>query len=429
MSSRTFFSFFLSLVACAICLIAAQASIETAIPRHVAPRSSEGVIRIWIVGSPYREEPQRAVPSDIQNRAKGLGYTIELTNFPASGFSAQFAQAFREHNEPEILTFDNGGILFGINAPNLPHIEGILNENGVASSLILEQESLASLQPRGWVYLLRTAASYEAARALALQPGVCSQQFGGKAEPPANGELQSASDLAVAAARAYMSCDIASLTAMSDPQKLSTKCLYPDESSQVERVEMCSISGNENVAFAFVGSAFSAQASAPYPYVPYRPWSPNAQIGHQTLLTIVRKQGGKWRLLAISGDVLNRDQQTRLRTEHISGLLSSNPDGSATVPPQIITPDGTYPKREGNHFGDLIWKPSASPEVIAEVAEFVMTSRRGPREPTRLFLVNPSAGKLSTGQLFGGGRFQWRVWSINKNGEIAFSDPRSYTYP
>jgi hypothetical protein len=134
-------------------------------------------------------------------------------------------------------------------------------------------------------------------------------------------------------------------------------------------------------------------------------------------------------LLAISGDVLNRDQPTRLRTEHISALLSSNSDGSATAPAQVITPDGTYPKREGNHFGDLIWKPSASPDVIAEVAEFVMTVMRVPREPTRLFFVTPSAGKLSTGQLFGGGRFQWRVWSINKNGEIAFSDPRSYTYP
>jgi len=369
------------------------------------------------------------VPLDIQDRAKALGYTIELTNFAADGFSARFTQAFREHKEPEILTMDNAAFLFGMNGPSLPHVDGILTENGVASSLILEQETLMSLQPRGWVFLLRSAANYEAAKELAMQPGVCTQLMGGKVTPPENAELQNASDFATTAARAYLNCDMAALTAMSDSHKLSTRCLHPDESSQVDNVETCSISGNENLAFAFVGSAFSAQAPAPAQFTPYKAWWPNAQIGHQTLLTILKKEDSKWRLLAISPDPTYRYPQTRLSTEHISSLLTSGFDESIPSPAQIITPDGTYPKRQGNQFGDLIWKPSASPDVIAEVAEFVMTSRKQMDEPTRLLFVDSTAGRLSTGLLFGGGRFQWRVWSINKNGNIAFSDPRWYTYP
>lgn len=73
MSSRTFFSFFLSLVACAICLTAAQASIETAIPHHVAPHSSEGVIRIWIVGSLYGKNRKGQYPPIYKTARKGWG--------------------------------------------------------------------------------------------------------------------------------------------------------------------------------------------------------------------------------------------------------------------------------------------------------------------------------------------------------------------
>jgi hypothetical protein len=418
-----------SLIVLFLLLAVSPAFVARPVVRHAGGRPNQSVIRVWTVGSPYRAETPRPVPLDIQDRAKALGYTIELTNFAADGFSARFTQAFREHNEPEILTMDNAAFLFGMNGPNLPHVDGILNENGVAGSLILEQETLTSLQPRGWVFLLRSAADYEAARALAMQPTVCSQLMGGKVTAPEKSELQNASDFAIAAARSYLNCDVASLTAMSDLHKLSTRCLHPNESSQVDNVETCSISGNENLAFAFVGSAFSAQAPAPSQFIPYQPWFPNAQIGHQTLLTILKKEGGKWRLLAISADSVSRYPETRLSTEHISSLLTSGFDESIPTPAQIITPDGTYPKRQGNQFGDLTWKPSTSPDVIAEIAEFVMTSRTRLDEPTRLLFVDSTAGRLSTGLLFGGGRFQWRVWSINKNGNIAFSDPRWYIYP
>ena len=423
-----------SLIAPLILLVVAGSLAAPGTSRHSISSLQRNVIHVWNISSPYRAEIPKGVPLDIQNRAKALGYTVELTNFLADGFEGKFAQAFREHNEPEILTFDNLGILIGLNGPSMPHIEGILNENGVASSIILEQDTLVSLQPRGWVLLLHSAANYEAAKALAMQPEVCSQQFGGKAA--ANPDLQGASDFAVAATRAYVGCDTTSLTSMSDSQKLSTKCLHPDETSQVDQVETCSISGNENLAFAFVGSSFSAQAPAPRAFTPFKTWFPNAQLGHQTLMTIVRKEGGKWRLLAISGIPVTHLQETKLQVTHIANLLVNNSGESVPTPAQVTTPDGTYPKRQGNQFGDLTWKPSTDPDVVAEVAEFVLVApRRQPDgslpadEPTRYLFVNPTAGRISTGMLFGGGRFSWRVWSINKTGGISFSDPRWYIYP
>jgi hypothetical protein len=141
---------------------------------HAPPsKSGSNLIRIWIVGSPHTGAlPSAIVPPDLRRRAESLGYTITVQSFQANGFTARFREALLLHEEPEILTFDNFGVISGIQTPN-GWIEGVDSDRRLASSLALVHETLTSLQPRGWVMLVRSAANYEAARALSMRPAEC----------------------------------------------------------------------------------------------------------------------------------------------------------------------------------------------------------------------------------------------------------------
>ena len=124
---------------------------------HAATPSkpSNNLIRIWTVGSPHTGElPRAEVPQDLRQRAESFGYTIEIEAFRASGFADRFRQAVQLHNEPEILTFDNFGIIIGMQTV-FGWIDGIDVDRQVASSLGLVHETMMSLQPRGWVMLVR----------------------------------------------------------------------------------------------------------------------------------------------------------------------------------------------------------------------------------------------------------------------------------
>jgi hypothetical protein len=120
---------------------------------HAPPsKSGSNLIRIWIVGSPHTGAlPSAIVPPDLRRRAESLGYTITVQSFQANGFTARFHEAL----------------------PPNGWIEGVDSDRRLASSLALVHETLTSLQPRGWVMLVRSAANYEAARALSMRPAEC----------------------------------------------------------------------------------------------------------------------------------------------------------------------------------------------------------------------------------------------------------------
>ena len=82
---------------------------------------------------------------------------------------------------------------------------------------------------------------------------------------------------------------------------------------------------------------------------------------------------------------------------------------------------------QGERFGDFTWQPSQSPDVIGQVAEF-MFGKDNSRARTRLFFLPGREGKLWSGFLVSGGTSAWRVWSIGKDGAVAFSEQRSFTH-
>src|SRR6185503_14320083 len=97
----------LLIFACAFLTLHASSTAHT--------RRSSNLIRVWTVGSPHTcALPRVVVPPELRQRAESLGYIIEVETFRASGFAAQFRQALQAHNEPEILTFDNYGVISGV---------------------------------------------------------------------------------------------------------------------------------------------------------------------------------------------------------------------------------------------------------------------------------------------------------------------------
>ena len=387
-----------------------------------AAKSSSNLIRVWSVGSPHTGGlPRAVVPPELRQRADSLGYTIEVETFRASGFAARFRQALQDHNEPEILTFDNYGVIAGVQTQK-GWVEGVDSDNRVASSLALVHETLASLQQRGWVMLVRSAINYEAARALSMRPAECELQSGSPAIEPA---LLQAREKAELATRAYLDCDRSILSGISDESRLFQQCFLPRSDMKVESVKACRVSGNHKLALVSLVSNFAAEVREPDTINPSRP---GMDLGQQSILAVLRNQDGMWRLLAVTHDPLNTVARIPLTTTNgfLNSLDQERLDGITPEPARPITPDGVLPRpQRGERFGDFIWQPSPSTDVIGQVFEFTL-GKDTSRGLTRLFFLPASENKLSNGFLMSGGARAWRVWSISKSGDVAFSEHRSF---
>ncbi|HYW70662.1 MAG TPA: hypothetical protein VE961_06495, partial [Pyrinomonadaceae bacterium] len=232
------------------------------------------VIRIWSVGSPHSGAFLRTtVPPDLQAQARALGYDLVVEGFLAAGFPERLHQAVATHTEPEVITFDNLGILIGVNTL-AGRYHGVLNTDyEIAASLELVNEKFAALQPRGWTVLVRTAGNYQAARALVMQPPQC-QGGPSVAEEAGSGEVKQAFEAASKATLAYLACDLPALAALSDDEKLGRKCFLPPATVDVIRLDPCNAIGNDRLVFVSLAGTFVSQprASAPQRDYNYAKW-------------------------------------------------------------------------------------------------------------------------------------------------------------
>jgi hypothetical protein len=414
-------------LACGLLMLVLQGSLL--MPAFAATRTNPAgnLIRVWIVGSPHTGAlPPAVVPSEFRRRAESLGYTIEVEAFRANGFAGKFRQALQDRTEPEVLAFDNYGVVWGIKTPN-GWIEGVASDSQTDSSLVLVHEAFASLQRRGWVMLVRSAVNYEAARTLAMQPPVCVPGFGHAADSPTMPlELWQAQETAASAARAFLACDQSTLSVISDESRLGKKCFLSESDTQVESVKSCRVSGNRKLAFVSLVSTFSAHVRVP---LTNRRSVQVVDLGQQSILAVLRNQGGAWQLLAITDDPVNTVARIPLTTHMLASSLDDGRTAGITPEPaKPLTPDGVYPRpAQGERFGDFTWQPSPSADVIGQVVEF-MWGQDTNLGRTRLFFLPARERKLSSGFLMSGGKSAWRVWSISKNGDVAFSEPHSYTH-
>jgi len=385
------------------------------------------VIRVWSVGSPLTGAmPQTVVPRALQRQAEKLGYTIEVLNMRAVEFAPKLRQAMDEHNEPEILTFDNFFVLQGV-VTDAGRIEGVTFNREIASSLVMVYETLATLQPRGWVVLVRSAANYKAAETLAMQPPACEEGVTRATQSPSSAELRLARETATHAARAYLACDSSSLAAVSDRWRLGDRCFIPAADRRLETVEVCGVTGNRNLAFVRLAGMFRSTSSMPFSHErDYANWLTITALGRQSIFTVLRNDNGVWRLLAITDDPTNTSAAAFSTVQRLGGLLEDMPAAMVgPEPARLITPEGARLRSRASAFSDFLWRPSPGSDVIGEVAEFLVQDRLSTRERTRLFFLSGHERSLSSGRLWGLlGR--WRVWSISRDGSVSFTEHRSY---
>jgi len=101
-------------------------------------------------------------------------------------------------------------------------------------------------------------------------------------------------------------------------------------------------------------------------------------------------------------------------------------NGITPEPARPLTPDGLIPVPQAKErFGDFTWQLSPSNDVIGQVVEFTWGKDTN-FGLTRLFFLPASETKLSSGFLLSGGTTAWRVWSISKSGDVAFSEQHSF---
>ena len=89
----------------------------------VTPQAQTGTtIRIWKVGSPHTgDTPHTEMPPALAREAGSRGWRLSIEAFPAQAFADRFFAADRNGSVPDILVFDNFGIIDGI-VTNIGHV-------------------------------------------------------------------------------------------------------------------------------------------------------------------------------------------------------------------------------------------------------------------------------------------------------------------
>ena len=311
----------------------------------------------------------------------------------------------RRNAAPDILVFDNFGVMQGIKT-ELGSFEGIGQEATSRRDLIQVTgafDELLRSRSRVDVLVLVLTEPRSSQDTGARTPGCPS----GSAAPNLQGEL---TDLVPKLARAYLEGDAISIQAYSDADRLETVRSKPDTLS-VGTVQPCGTWGNSRVAFAWLNVSYQAETA----------------IGHTRVLIVLRKRSSQWQLLAAARDPVTNGTFVNELPSMAAGLRSHDEPPALPAPATLLSPaDGDWPRpSNGQRFGFFTWRSSPSEDVVAEVAEFAY------KDDARLFVGRPArpGSRISTGQLWTtGGKWNWRVWSITRTGDIVFSDARTFLH-
>ena len=147
------------------------------------------------------------------------------------------------------------------------------------------------------------------------------------------------------------------------------------------------------------------------------------------MVLVFRRQDGEWRLLLATAS----DPVTWMAVDddvpRVAARLATRSLGKGPIEPAVLLApaDGQEPKATaGDRFGAMVWRPSQDEQVVAELIEFAYDGT------ARIFLrlrtgEPPSRSSLSAGRLWGRKiLWRWRVWSIDRTGEVSLSESRSF---
>jgi hypothetical protein len=368
------------------------------------------VIRIWRVGSPHTgDTPQATAASRFRQDAARHGVRVTVESFPARGFAALFADAVARNLAPDVLVFDNFGVMSGITT-RLGRFDGLASDPTLRPHLIKVTDVFGDLLPpsRGWVYLFALSPNHPAAKTLALKSPPCPAASSG---PMLKGEL---SEILPRLTAAYLEGDDITMQAESDPERVSLS-RAKRERLETGEIRACGLWGNDRFAVASMNAAYEGESA----------------LGHSRVLLVLRRVSAHWRLLAASRDPITTGEFASA-LPGVAVMLRGNSDrrdGPMPTSAALLSPaPGVFPPAlKGQRFGDFTWQRSVSADVIAEVVEFAY------EDDVRLVLAlrtrSGSPSSLSSGVLWHtGGPWYWRVWSISRGGDVTFSEARAFVH-
>jgi hypothetical protein len=370
--------------------------------------TAEETIRIWRIGSPHQgDTPISRVPVAVAQEAVKRGFGITIEAFPAMGFAATFFEAVARNAAPDILVFNNFGVMDGITTA-LGRFDGIGHDPALRQHFVKVTGAFDDLlgPERGWTYLFALSPNHAAARALALDAPRCSN---GSPKPTMHGELE---EIVPNVAAAYLKGDDIAVQAYSDPDRLPP-LRVSRETIAVRGTRACAVWGNDRFAVASVSASYEAHST----------------LGHALVLLVLRRPFSQWQLLIAARDPISNGEF--LSAAHgLAARLTS--DAGSRVPPIPATlvspPTGVSPRPSaGQRFGAFGWQSSPTDDVVAEIAEFAY------KDDARLILTRPRPGgspmEISAGKLWHtGGAWYWRIWSVSRAGDVAFSEARTFVH-
>jgi hypothetical protein len=372
--------------------------------------SADDTVRVWRVGSPHRgDTPSATMPPGLEKDWAALGFHVAVETFRASGFAARFSEAVRANAAPDVLVFDNFGIMDGITTA-LGRFDGVGQDPTVRQHFIKVTGPFDELrwpEGRGWTYLFALSPNHSAAKRLASQAARCSNRADGQ---PLFSEIER---IVPGITTAYLEQDAIGVQTYADLERL-TASQPRQESVKVRAVRTCDVRGNDKLAVASVIATYE---------------SANA-LGHAPVLLVLRNVYSRWRLLVAARDPISNGEFVR-EIRRVAGLLSGETAVRSFPAPATLLAPETGSRRlpaEGpgfRTFRSFRWRSSDSDNVVAEIVEFAYD------QDARLFVVRPpqpaSSGEVSEGRLWtSGGTWYWRIWSISRSGDIAFSETRTF---
>jgi hypothetical protein len=372
-------------------------------------------IVVWTVGSPHRGDipPTRPIPIDLQAATARFGARLRVEAFPPAGFDSVFRQAASTGTAPDLIAFDNFGIMEGITT-SLGRFEGIAVDPADKADFIHVTTAFDSLlgPARGWVYAYKKSLNHAVAKKLALRPPECSRQDAWPITEKALGDIVSA------AAVAYMEGKADNLRLVADRERLETKVStdrvsWRQEAARVSTIQLCGLRGTDHLAFAWA----TVSSEAP------------SKLGHTPIVVILRKAASNWRVLVVSRDPITTGRfvdDLRARRTLFSEVARG---GAPPLPAVLLSPAMMLDPTPvpGERFGDFTWQSSQSLDVAAEIVEFAYEN------DARIFLTDPartvSDQRISSGSLWTTRSvWQWRVWSVTNAGDVAFSESRPFPH-
>jgi hypothetical protein len=359
-------------------------------------------ILFWQVGSPYTgETPALSIPAELRDAAKAAGFSIRMAVFPAKDFTEVFKGAMGKNLAPDILMFDNFGILEGAQT-SLGTFTGLYTLPGVKESLMLVTESMKYIS--GWTYLNtylnKTSKGFEAAKALALRK-------------PTFTPVVIPSDIrdrALAATRALYKNDALTLKQLYQPgfSNESTFSNQPEPDAAFSEPAVVDYWGKPQCAFVSTWVAYEAKRS----------------MGFKYYLLAFGKSDSNWNLLSLSDISFNL----------IPGLkaLSQNPAGGTGLSGfNILNPlEGSISKRfPESEKPDVVWTSAG-----VNAAFYLVDTQWsfGSTWSTSSFTVVVSSPDKTTYVMkaigVGMQPHRLRIWAVDREGNYSIGPWRRFNY-